>query len=223
MFIKRTEASLLTASSFLRGILRFVRFCTNGRPSLFGAGCLADHKECRRISASCSFSDGGTDIREVQSYLNPEGEQYLDWFHVTMRITVLGQGTASHMNYIVILIAGEVKLECVLSGRTRRTPASATGSCTSASKLGRGAPYRPCRIRSPVPCRFRAVGYHCHFKPHNSDTRDPASYRKRNIAWLRGLSSRSMIRATSSCGRMRSASVFLGFRSVNAAPTLNGQ
>jgi len=37
------------------------------------------------------FSDGGTDIREVQSYLNPEGEQYLDWFHITMRITVLGQ------------------------------------------------------------------------------------------------------------------------------------
>src|SRR5262249_6152103 len=24
-------------------------------------------------------------------YLNPEGEQYLDWFHITMRITVLGQ------------------------------------------------------------------------------------------------------------------------------------
>jgi hypothetical protein len=24
------------------------------------------------------FSDGGADIREVQSYLNPEGEQYLD-------------------------------------------------------------------------------------------------------------------------------------------------
>jgi hypothetical protein len=37
------------------------------------------------------FSDGGADIREVQSYLNPEGEQYLDWFHITMRITVLGQ------------------------------------------------------------------------------------------------------------------------------------
>ena len=37
------------------------------------------------------FSDGGADIREVQSYLNPEGEQCLDWFHITMRITVLGQ------------------------------------------------------------------------------------------------------------------------------------
>lgn len=37
------------------------------------------------------FSDGGADIREVQAYLNPEAEQYLDWFHVTMRITVLRQ------------------------------------------------------------------------------------------------------------------------------------
>jgi hypothetical protein len=37
------------------------------------------------------FSDGGADIRELQLYLNPEAEHYLDWFHVTMRITVMGQ------------------------------------------------------------------------------------------------------------------------------------
>jgi hypothetical protein len=37
------------------------------------------------------FSDGGTYIREVQQYLNPEAEHYLDWFHVTMRLTVMGQ------------------------------------------------------------------------------------------------------------------------------------
>jgi hypothetical protein len=37
------------------------------------------------------FSDGGTDIREVQQYLNPEAEHYLDWFHITMRLTVMGQ------------------------------------------------------------------------------------------------------------------------------------
>jgi hypothetical protein len=37
------------------------------------------------------FSDGGTDIREVQLYLNPEAEHYLDWFHITMRLTVMGQ------------------------------------------------------------------------------------------------------------------------------------
>jgi hypothetical protein len=37
------------------------------------------------------FSDGGADIREVQQYLNPEAEHYLDWFHITMRLTVMGQ------------------------------------------------------------------------------------------------------------------------------------
>src|ERR1700746_4087451 len=36
-------------------------------------------------------SIGGADIREVQQYLNPEAEHYLDWFHVTMRLTVMGQ------------------------------------------------------------------------------------------------------------------------------------
>src|SRR5215831_2265744 len=37
------------------------------------------------------FSDGGADIREVQQYLNPEAEHYLDWFHLTMQITVMRQ------------------------------------------------------------------------------------------------------------------------------------
>jgi hypothetical protein len=37
------------------------------------------------------FSDGGTDVREVQLYLNPEAEHYLDWLHLTMRLTVMGQ------------------------------------------------------------------------------------------------------------------------------------
>jgi hypothetical protein len=36
------------------------------------------------------FSEGGADIREVQAYRDPEAEQYLDWFHITTRITVLG-------------------------------------------------------------------------------------------------------------------------------------
>ena len=35
------------------------------------------------------FSNGGADIREVQLYLNPETEHYLDWFHITMRLTVM--------------------------------------------------------------------------------------------------------------------------------------
>ncbi len=37
------------------------------------------------------LSDGGEDVRGVQLYLHPEAEHLLDWFHVTMRLTVLKQ------------------------------------------------------------------------------------------------------------------------------------
>ena len=37
------------------------------------------------------FSDGGDDVRQLQLYLAPFSRHYLDWFHVAMRLTVLGQ------------------------------------------------------------------------------------------------------------------------------------
>ena len=37
------------------------------------------------------LSDGGDDVRQVQEYLSPEAEYWLDWFHITMRITVMKQ------------------------------------------------------------------------------------------------------------------------------------
>lgn len=37
------------------------------------------------------LSDGGDDVREVRQYLSPESEHYPDWFHITMRITVMKQ------------------------------------------------------------------------------------------------------------------------------------
>ncbi len=37
------------------------------------------------------LSDGGDTVRDLQLYLNPELEHLSDWFHVTMRITVLDQ------------------------------------------------------------------------------------------------------------------------------------
>src|SRR5712692_9108232 len=37
------------------------------------------------------LSDGGDDVRNLQLYLNPLAEHVLDWFHVAMRLTVLGQ------------------------------------------------------------------------------------------------------------------------------------
>jgi len=37
------------------------------------------------------FSDGGETVRRLPEYLHPEAEHILDWFHLTMRITVLQQ------------------------------------------------------------------------------------------------------------------------------------
>ncbi len=37
------------------------------------------------------LTDGGDDVRELPLYLNPQAELWLDWFHVTRRLTVLGQ------------------------------------------------------------------------------------------------------------------------------------
>jgi hypothetical protein len=39
------------------------------------------------------LSDGGEDVRHVPEMLCPEGEHWLDWFHITMRLTVLLQQT----------------------------------------------------------------------------------------------------------------------------------
>ena len=35
------------------------------------------------------MSDGGEDVRRVQTYLHPDSEHWIDWFHITMRITVM--------------------------------------------------------------------------------------------------------------------------------------
>ncbi len=37
------------------------------------------------------LSDGGDTVRVLQLYLNPQAEHVLDWFHVSMRLTVMGQ------------------------------------------------------------------------------------------------------------------------------------
>jgi hypothetical protein len=35
------------------------------------------------------ITDGGDDVRDLPQYLNPDSEHLLDWFHVTMRLTVM--------------------------------------------------------------------------------------------------------------------------------------
>jgi hypothetical protein len=41
------------------------------------------------------LSDGGEDVRQLQEYLHPNSEHWIDWFHITMRLTVLQQQTKS--------------------------------------------------------------------------------------------------------------------------------
>ena len=39
------------------------------------------------------MSDGGENVRRMQEYLHPFSEHLIDWFHITMRLTVLRQQT----------------------------------------------------------------------------------------------------------------------------------
>ncbi len=41
------------------------------------------------------LTDGGADVRELPPYLNTQAEHLIDWFYITMRLTVLGQMTKS--------------------------------------------------------------------------------------------------------------------------------
>ena len=37
------------------------------------------------------LSDGADTVRDLQLYMNPDAEHILDWFHITMRLTVMCQ------------------------------------------------------------------------------------------------------------------------------------
>jgi len=39
------------------------------------------------------LTDGGEDIRDLPRFLNPQAERLLDWFHITMRLTVMSTMT----------------------------------------------------------------------------------------------------------------------------------
>lgn len=44
------------------------------------------------------LSDGGQVVRDLQRYMSPNAEHILDWFHVTMRLTVMNQITKGLTN-----------------------------------------------------------------------------------------------------------------------------
>jgi hypothetical protein len=73
----------------------------DGRPACFGYVQTYDTKPKRRLfevlkaqgmqaNQQVTFlTDGGEDIRDLPCYLNAQAEHLLDWFHLTMRITVM--------------------------------------------------------------------------------------------------------------------------------------
>jgi hypothetical protein len=75
----------------------------DNKPKRFGFVSTYDKKPKRRLYETLKsqglqmnqtiefFSDGGDTVRDLQQYLSPNSEFYLDWFHVTMRLTVLLQ------------------------------------------------------------------------------------------------------------------------------------
>ena len=74
---------------------------TNGPAKCFGYVQTYDTQPKRRLfeiltsqgmqaNQQVTFlTDGGEDIRDLSLYLNPRAEHLLDWFHITMRITVM--------------------------------------------------------------------------------------------------------------------------------------
>src|SRR4029079_2549152 len=76
---------------------------TEGPAKCFGFVQTYDRKPKRRLfevlksqdmqmNQQVTFlTDGGEDVRELPRYLNPQAEHVLDWFHLTVRLTVMGQ------------------------------------------------------------------------------------------------------------------------------------
>jgi len=75
----------------------------DGASKCFGIVQTYDHKPKRRLfevlrsqgmqmnQQVVFLTDGGEDVRDLPLYLNPQAEQYLDWFHITMRLTGMNQ------------------------------------------------------------------------------------------------------------------------------------
>src|SRR2546423_14967831 len=85
------------------------------------------------------LADGGEDIRELPRFLNPNSEHLLDWFHVTMRLTVIPRGGHRRI-WPSAGISG-------VPGRARSPPAR--GDCDGSATATRPAadPSRHCPVR----------------------------------------------------------------------------
>lgn len=90
-----------------KSVVAFTRECAEAHPSTkrFAFVQTCDTKPRRRLwelmksqgmqenQQLLFLSDGGDIVRNLQVYLHPSSEHVLDWFHVTMRLTVMNQQT----------------------------------------------------------------------------------------------------------------------------------
>lgn len=75
----------------------------NQKPCVLGLVSSEDEKPKRRLfemlkaqgigenDRVCFMSDGGESLKNLQKYISPNAQHILEWFHITMKITVLGQ------------------------------------------------------------------------------------------------------------------------------------
>jgi hypothetical protein len=106
-YVRSTDKRSLGKSNFEVIVGKSIK--ADGTSRQFGGVYSYDTKPQRRIfevlksqgmqmNQQVTFlSDGDNKLRELQLYLNPNAEYLLDWFHITMRLTVMIQ-TAKGLN-----------------------------------------------------------------------------------------------------------------------------
>ena len=148
------------------------------------------------------LSDGGEDIRQVREYLHPNSEHVIDWFHITMRLTVLQQqtkalrGSAARDRGRSLETDGEhqaptVARKCGRGPRAADQPAHGPRADSGPLRTGRktgGGGWRSSRltfatIRNPSRTTASATG--------RAKRSAPPSSNRRSIRWSVGGSSRN--------------------------------
>ena len=68
------------------------------------------------------LTDGGDEVRSLTELVTPEAEHVLDWFHITMRLTVLGQYARGVAPYDTAESARLLRRSSTVAKSSGRTP-----------------------------------------------------------------------------------------------------
>ena len=116
----------------------------------------------------CVSSDGGETLRDLQIYISPESEHWLDCFHITMRLTVMG-----------LRVKGADK-----ASSTRARTCDSKFGALGKLRLTGSIMYRVtrCRLACPQNCLLGSAIYHA--QPWGRKIRDLRGRRKQGT-WAR--------------------------------------